>query len=141
MRKKKSFGVFLFVMFSALAADCRDEIVTPTGPLPEPEPEVCTAPSVNDATVSPRPPGTCPATGPCVASFRVSQSASIVRVEWSFSGCQPPESESFSGPDALVCPAPGTYAWSNRVCTTSRASDPTNSCCRPLSGSVTFLEG
>ena len=98
----------------------------------------CQPPNSNNASVNARPPGRCPTRGPCIASFSVSTSESINRIAWIFPGATQSESDIATG--TVIYPGPGLWPWSNKICTSFAAEDPTDACCRPANGAVSFEE-
>ena len=96
----------------------------------------CTRPNSNNASVSPQFPGTCPAAGTCRADFTVTALQGIRRILWSFPGARGAEAEVATG--EVVYPLPGTKLWNMHICTSTGLEDPTNQCCRPANGSITF---
>lgn len=95
----------------------------------------CTAPTTNNANLSPAPP--CPVGGPCIVNGTVAQQGAK-RTLWSNASCTPKETDSF-GP-AFNCPGPGTYFFRNILCNSTAADDPDNDCCRPVDLSVSVAE-
>ena len=120
----------VLALLVALAAPaCHDDpdrpqviFQNPVAPTP-----TTTAPQ-NDSAVF-ETPSTCPAGGPCVASFTVTL-AEGQSVAWLFNGAEPPTSEAAAG--QVRWDRPDSYTWSSRVCDGDE--------CTPAQGVVTFTE-